>query len=121
MISDEGTPKLIHFGLAQVIDDFAEVAGYTTSSFASSLRWSAPELLNDVSSLLPKTSKSDVYVVGSTGIEVGVLQICFSCWMGALYYPIVKLPQLTFYCRNGWMLLWVIPPASFGEVPKLIA
>ena len=77
MISDEGTPKLIDFGLAQVIDDFAEATGYTTSSFATSLRWSAPELLIGVSSLPPKTKKSDVYAAASTCIEVGALQICF--------------------------------------------
>lgn len=79
MVSDEGTPKLVDFGLAQVIDGFSEVTGYTTSHLASSLRWSAPELLIGDSPVSSKSDKSDIYAFASTCIEVSLEMIPSYC------------------------------------------
>ena len=73
MVGDDGIPKLIDVGISQMVDVYAERMGYATSTFASSLRWSAPELLAGY----PKSEKSDVYALASTYIEVGTLDICF--------------------------------------------
>ncbi|KAF8581435.1 kinase-like protein, partial [Ramaria rubella] len=74
MVTDEGIPRLIDFGLTQVIDEYAEATGYTTSNLASSLRWSAPELLVGDSPISSKSEKSDVYAFASTCIEIMTLE-----------------------------------------------
>jgi serine/threonine protein kinase len=77
MVSDKGTPRLVDFGIFMIADDVAETTGHHNTSVASSLRWSAPEILV-IDPLISKSEKSDVYAFASTCVEVGTLTL--SVW-----------------------------------------
>jgi serine/threonine protein kinase len=69
MIDNGGHPRLINFGLFQVVGEITEKMGSSPPS--SSIRWSAPEVLIGGPPLHARTEKSDVYALACTYIEVG--------------------------------------------------
>ncbi|KAF8526294.1 kinase-like domain-containing protein [Hysterangium stoloniferum] len=58
LIGDDGTPKITDFGVSRILDEH----GFTTSTYYTSFRWCAPELL--VSS--GPTKEGDVYAFATT-------------------------------------------------------
>ncbi|KAF8487597.1 kinase-like domain-containing protein [Gautieria morchelliformis] len=74
MVTDTGTPRLINYGLFQVVGLIMAKTGSITTSLPSSIRWSAPETLIADSPVQSKSEKSDVYAFASTCIELILLE-----------------------------------------------
>jgi tRNA A-37 threonylcarbamoyl transferase component Bud32 len=73
LISDNGDACLCDFGLARVIYTSSGSSGFTTSNFAGSVRYMAPELLDseeDEEDLPVVTVETDIYALGCIGAEV---------------------------------------------------
>lgn len=67
LISDDGHPVVIDFGLSRII---GYTTGYTTSSMPGSIRWQAPELLQPTSSPKDRSKASDIWAFGCTVYEL---------------------------------------------------
>lgn len=74
MVDQNGHAKITDFGLSRVIEDFSDVLKLpsTTSFFAGSTRWLAPELIWAMveDAYPPVTTHSDVYAFGAVAMEV---------------------------------------------------
>ncbi|KAG8716715.1 hypothetical protein FRC09_015317 [Ceratobasidium sp. 395] len=66
LVTESGTPKLTDFGCAALRQDFT--IGFTKTGHHFSLRWAAPELQTHDDPV--PTTKSDVYALGMTILEV---------------------------------------------------
>ena len=75
LISYRKDACLCDFGLARVIQNSGGPSGFTTSNFAGSVRYMAPELLNpDDEETVPLVdAASDIYALGCVGLEVCIL------------------------------------------------
>lgn len=74
-----GDALLADFGLARLVDKIAAITG-TSTAFAGSTRFMAPELLlppereydeRDIEKETPRTTRSDVYAFGCLILQVG--------------------------------------------------
>ena len=78
LIDGRGSAALCDFGLSMAMDGGA--TGYTSSEVAGTLRYLAPELLEEKS---VRTLGTDVYALGCTCMQVGKLHryLCHQiCW-----------------------------------------
>jgi serine/threonine protein kinase len=76
LIDGEGRGSICDFGLSIILD--GGPTGYTTSNFGGSLRFLAPELLDEGT----RTVETDIYAYACTCIEVGsrrTLCLCLTC------------------------------------------
>lgn len=74
LISDSGDACLCDFGLSRVIKREGGPSGFTTSNFAGSVRYMAPELFReseDEECMPIVNTATDIYAVGCIGLEVG--------------------------------------------------
>jgi serine/threonine protein kinase/tetratricopeptide (TPR) repeat protein len=60
LVSEDGTPKLLDFGIARVLDEDAEVLVTATAQHAMTLAYASPEQIER----LPLTTAADVYSLG---------------------------------------------------------
>ncbi|PVG00057.1 kinase-like protein [Serendipita vermifera] len=73
LISDTGDACLCDFGLARVIYTGSGSSGFTTTNFAGSIRYMAPELLDseeDEEDLPNLSVETDIYALGCVGVEM---------------------------------------------------
>lgn len=68
LIDEDGTPRICDFGLVRVFFDQTGTGLTTTSEHTGTARYLAPELITEVN--VPPTFGSDVYALGSLGLEV---------------------------------------------------
>jgi serine/threonine protein kinase len=73
LIDEEGRASICDFGLSIILD--GGPTGYTTSNFGGSLRFLAPELLDEGT----RTVETDIYAYACTCIEVGSRRALYSC------------------------------------------
>ncbi|CCA66459.1 hypothetical protein PIIN_00145 [Serendipita indica DSM 11827] len=80
LISDRNDACLCDFGLARVIQSDGGPSGFTTSNFAGSVRYMAPELLNpeDEETVPLVDAASDIYALGCVGLELMTDQIPYA-------------------------------------------
>lgn len=64
VMDDDGTPRIIDFGLSQVSETLSSLA--PTDPYAGHWRWMAPELLHDQ----PKSRNTDVYSFGCLALLI---------------------------------------------------
>lgn len=110
MVDDDGHAVLSDFGLSKVLDDLEGPSGNTTTTFAGSVRWQAPELLfdgededEDGKPLPPPvgpTLPADVWSFGCTIYEVGLQSVflgigmAYACLLLAPNWPPPILPPV---------------------------
>ncbi|KAG8839019.1 hypothetical protein FRC18_001389 [Serendipita sp. 400] len=81
LIADNGDACLCDFGLARVMQtEIGIPSGFTTSNFAGSIRYMAPELLNgeDEDSIPLVNTATDIYALGCVGLEMMTDQIPYA-------------------------------------------
>ncbi|KAG8936920.1 hypothetical protein FRC02_010010 [Tulasnella sp. 418] len=75
LIAADGTASLCDFGLSKFIDDALHITGFTTTTRGGgTMRFLAPELLNDC----PRSPKSDIWAFGCLVIQVLALQLPYA-------------------------------------------
>lgn len=78
LIDEKGYAIITDFGLSKVMEEMSESINISTSFFAGSTRWMAPELImalvND-DGVPPITTSSDVYAFASVCFEVRTRKI----------------------------------------------
>ncbi|KIM20456.1 hypothetical protein M408DRAFT_47009, partial [Serendipita vermifera MAFF 305830] len=77
LIDEDRTPKICDFGLAVVLSDRRDTAMNTTSEYTGTERYLAPEIVKGETNA-PPTPASDVYALGSVGLEFVYLQQPYS-------------------------------------------
>jgi serine/threonine protein kinase len=77
LIDEKGYAIITDFGLSKVMEEMSEsINSMTTSFFAGSTRWMAPELIMSLVNddhVPPITTSSDVYAFASVCFEVKLL------------------------------------------------
>ena len=68
LIDDSGNPRICDFGLSRIFSDENETGMTTTSEHTGTARYLAPELVASDTNV-PPTFASDVYALGSLGLE----------------------------------------------------
>lgn len=89
LISEDDSACLCDFGLSAIVGEVAGSSNFT-STFAGSLRWTAPELIQPNGQTPHVTTWSDIYALGSVTYEVPLrLHLC---------------PLLTDHCCSFWLV-----------------
>ena len=85
LIDDAGKPRICDFGLSRVFLEESDNGMTTTSEHTGTARYLAPELVASDTSV-PPTFPSDVYALGSIGLEVSSTILIFSPHLHSLHY-----------------------------------
>ncbi|KIM19724.1 hypothetical protein M408DRAFT_57582, partial [Serendipita vermifera MAFF 305830] len=125
-------PRICDFGLARVFSEELETGMTTTSEHTGTARYLSPELVNSETSV-PPTLASDVYALGSLGLEFIYLQKPYcqhtNNLRGQIFRdmrrgipPASSIPPGNWSSRRIWHLLvtcWESKPSSRPLAPTI--
>ncbi|KIM28119.1 hypothetical protein M408DRAFT_52112, partial [Serendipita vermifera MAFF 305830] len=133
LIDNDLTPKICDFGLARILSDEGDTGMTTTSEHTGTVRYLSPELVSSGTSV-PPTLASDVYALGSLGLEFVYLQKPYSHHkhnlQGQIFRDLRKgVPPATSIpegyqssSQHTWRIIrkcWISSPSSRPTAPAL--
>ncbi|KIM28063.1 hypothetical protein M408DRAFT_24081 [Serendipita vermifera MAFF 305830] len=128
LIDEDETPKICDFGLARVFSDLRDTGMTTTSEYAGTARYLAPEIVaSEINS--PPTLASDVYALGSLGLEFVYLQKPYSNHanngrgqifrdLGKGVLPATSMPQVERTEKYKWERIWRVIQSCWAADPQ---